>query len=104
MLPHHSSSRSTQLHEDSTSVACADRERAHQLGVSSKGGGAPFIEEGFILAEEKGLWEFQVLGFLSRCLGIILGGFSESFSGGSICIESGTFSQEEGTPLFGGYS
>jgi hypothetical protein len=41
------------LQEDSTSVACADRERAHQLGVSSKGG-APFIEEGFVLAEEKG--------------------------------------------------
>ena len=43
MLPHHSSSRSTQLQEDSTSVTCADRERAHQLGVSSKGG-APFLE------------------------------------------------------------
>jgi hypothetical protein len=62
------------LQEDSTSVACADRERAHQLGVSSKGG-APFIEEGFVLAEEKGFREFQVLGFLCRCLGIILGGF-----------------------------
>jgi hypothetical protein len=65
-------------------------------------GVAPFIEEGFVLAEEKGFREFQVLGFLCRCLGIILGGFSESFSGGSICIESGTFSQEEGAPLFGG--
>jgi hypothetical protein len=88
------------LQEDSTSVACADRERAHQLGVSSKGG-APFIEEGFVLAEEKGFREFQVLGFLCRCLGIILGGFPESFSGGSICIESGAFSQEEGAPSFG---
>jgi hypothetical protein len=36
------------LQEDSTSVACADRERVHQLGVSNKGG-APFIEEGFEL-------------------------------------------------------
>jgi hypothetical protein len=60
------------LQEDSTSVAC--RERTHQLGVSSKGG-TPFIEEGFVLAEEKGFQEFQVLGFLCRCLGIILGGF-----------------------------
>ena len=42
-LPHHSSSRSTLLQEDSTSVTCADRERAHQLGVSSEGG-APFLE------------------------------------------------------------
>jgi len=41
------------LQEDSTSVACADRERAHRLGVSSKEG-TPFIEEGFVLAEEKG--------------------------------------------------
>jgi hypothetical protein len=88
------------LQEDSTSVACADRERAHQLRVSNKGG-APFIEEGFVLAKEKGFWEFQVLGFLCKCLGIILGGFPESFSGRSICIESGMFSQEEGTPSFG---
>ena len=44
------------------------------MGFSNKGG-APFIEEGFVLAEEKGFWEFQVLGFLYRCLGIILGGF-----------------------------
>jgi hypothetical protein len=65
-------------------------------------GGTPFIEEGFTLAEEKGFQEFQVLGFLCRYLGIILGGFPESFSGGSICIESGTFSQEEGAPSFGG--
>ena len=72
------------------------------LRVSSKGG-APFIEEGFVLAEEKGFQEFQVLGFLCRCLGIILGGFSESFSGGSICIKSEMFFQEEGAPLFGGY-
>jgi hypothetical protein len=52
MLSHHSSSRSTQLQEDSTLVACANRERAHQLGVSSKGD-TPFIEEGFVLAKEK---------------------------------------------------
>jgi hypothetical protein len=31
------------LQEDSTSVTCADRERVHQLRVSSKGG-APSIE------------------------------------------------------------
>jgi hypothetical protein len=43
MLPHHSSSISTQLQEDSTLVTCADRERAHQLGVFNKGG-APFLE------------------------------------------------------------
>jgi hypothetical protein len=42
-----------QLQQDSASIVCADRERVHQLGLSSKGG-APFIEEGFILAEEKG--------------------------------------------------
>jgi len=42
------------------------------------------------------------VGLLFRCLGIILGGFPESFSGGSICIESGMFSQKEGAPLFGG--
>jgi hypothetical protein len=42
------------------------------------------------------------VGFLCRCLGIILGVFLESFSGGSICIESGTFSQKEGAPLFEG--
>ena len=57
MLPHNSSSRSTQLHEDSTSVACAGRERVHQLGFPGRGG-APFIEEGFVLAEEKGFQEF----------------------------------------------
>ena len=65
-------------------------------------GGAPFIEEGFVLVEDKRFQEFQVLGFLCRCLGIILGGFLESFSGGSICIKSGRFSQEEGAPSFGG--
>jgi hypothetical protein len=51
------------LQEDSTSVAYADRQKVHQLGVSNKGD-TPFIEEEFILAEEKGLREFQVLGFL----------------------------------------
>jgi hypothetical protein len=89
------------LQEDSTSVACAGRERVHQLGFLARGA-APFIDEGFVLAEEKGFWEFQVVGFLCRCLGIILGGFLESFNGGSICIESATFSQEVGAPLFGG--
>jgi hypothetical protein len=66
------------LQEDSTSVTCADRERAHQLRVSSKRG-APSIEGGFILAEEKRFQEFQVLGFPCRCLGIILGCFPEAF-------------------------
>jgi hypothetical protein len=89
------------LQGNSTSVSCADRERAHQLRVSSKRG-APSIEGGFILAEEERFREFQVLGFPCRCLGIILGGFPESFSGGLICIESGAISQEEGAPLFGG--
>jgi hypothetical protein len=45
------------LQEDSTSVTCADRERAHQLRVSSKKG-IPSIEGGFILAEEKRFQEF----------------------------------------------
>jgi hypothetical protein len=66
------------LQEDSTSVAGAERERAHQLRVSSKRG-APSIEGGFVLAEEKRFWEFQVLGFPCRCLSIILGGFPEVF-------------------------
>jgi hypothetical protein len=101
MLPHHSSSRSTQLQEDSTSVTCAGRERAHQLRVSSKKG-APSIEGEFILVEEKRFWEFRVLGFPCRCLGIILGCFRRHFSERFICIEIGTISQEEGAPLFGG--
>jgi hypothetical protein len=70
----------------------------HQLRVSSKRG-APSIEGGFILAEEEIFQEFQVLGFPCRCLGIILGGFLESFSGGLICIESGAISQEEGCTI-----
>jgi hypothetical protein len=40
----------------------AERERAHQLGVSNKRG-APSIEGGFVLAKEKRFWEFQALGF-----------------------------------------
>jgi hypothetical protein len=40
------------LQEDSTSVAGAKRERVHLARVSSKRG-APSIEGGFILAEEK---------------------------------------------------
>jgi hypothetical protein len=52
MIPHHSSSISTQLQGDSTLVSCVDRERVHQLRVSNKRG-APSIEGGFILAEEK---------------------------------------------------
>jgi hypothetical protein len=79
---------------------CRKRQGA-PVGVSSKEG-APFIEEGFVLAEEKGFREFQVVCFLCKCLGIILAGFLESFSGGSICIESEMFSQKEGAPLFGG--
>jgi hypothetical protein len=90
------------LQEDSTSVTCADRERAHQLRVSSKRG-APSIEGGFILAEEKRFWEFKVLGFPCRCLGIILGCFQRHFSRGFICIEIGTISQEEGAPFPGGW-
>ena len=71
------------------------------MGVSSKGG-APSIERRFDLAEERRLWEFQVLGFPCRCPSIILGGFWRDFSGRFICIDSGTISQEEGAPLFGG--
>jgi hypothetical protein len=36
MLPHHSSSISTQLQEDSMSVSCAGRERTHQLGFPAR--------------------------------------------------------------------
>jgi hypothetical protein len=36
MLPHHSSSRSTQLQEDSMLVACVGRERAHELGFLTR--------------------------------------------------------------------
>jgi hypothetical protein len=45
------------LQEDSTPVTGAERERAHQLWVSSKRG-TPSIEGGFDLAEEKRFWEF----------------------------------------------
>jgi hypothetical protein len=90
------------LQEDSTPVTGAERERAHQLWVSSKRG-APSIEGGLDLAEEKRFWEFQVLGFLCRCHSTILGGFQRYFGGGFICIESGMNSQEEGTPFFGGW-
>ena len=71
------------------------------MWVSNKRG-APFIEGGLDLGEEKRFWEFQVLGFLCRCHSIILGGFQRYFGGGFICIESGTISQEEGAPHFGG--
>jgi hypothetical protein len=40
------------LQEDSTSITGADRERAHQLRVSSKRG-TTSIEGGLILGEEK---------------------------------------------------
>jgi len=36
MIPHNSSSISTQLQEDSTLVACVGRERAHQLGFPAR--------------------------------------------------------------------
>jgi hypothetical protein len=36
MIPHHSSSISTQLQEDSMSVACAGRERVHQFGFPAR--------------------------------------------------------------------
>jgi hypothetical protein len=57
-LPHHSSSISTQLHEDSTSVAGAERERAHQLGFLARGAHHPLREDS--------LQEFEgSLGYLS---------------------------------------
>jgi hypothetical protein len=64
------------LQEDSTSVTCAGRERAHQLRVSSKRG-APSIEGEFILAEEKRFWEFRVFlaGVLASFL-VVSGGIS----------------------------
>jgi hypothetical protein len=89
------------LEEDSTSVIGVGRERAHQLWVSSKGG-APSTEGGFILSEENRFWELQVLVFPCGHQIIILGGFWRYFGGGFICIESGTISQEEGAPHFGG--
>jgi hypothetical protein len=62
------------LQEDSTSVTCEDRERVHQLRVSSKKG-TPSIEVGFILAEEKRFLEFQVLVFPCRYHSAIIGCF-----------------------------
>jgi len=62
------------LQEDSTSVIGAERERVHQLGVSNKRG-APSIEGGFVLAEEKRFWEFQVLGFPCKYHSTIIGCF-----------------------------
>jgi hypothetical protein len=90
------------LQEDSTLVTGAERERVHPLWVSSKRG-APSIEGGFHLAEEKRFWEFQLLGFPCRFHNTILGGFHSYFGGGFICIESGMNSQEEGAPFFGGW-
>jgi hypothetical protein len=58
------------LQEDSTSVTCADRERAHQLGVSSKGGG-PFLERDTL----------QVIGkaFGNSIIWVLLAGSSPLF-------------------------
>jgi hypothetical protein len=98
MLPHHSSSRSTQLQEDSTLVTCADRERVHQLRVSSRRG-APSIEGGFILAEEKRFREFQVLGFPWRYHSTIIGSFWRYSYRGLIGIERGTISLRGGRTI-----
>jgi hypothetical protein len=86
------------LQEDSTSVSCANRERAHQLRVSSKRG-APSIEGGFILAEEKGFREFQVLGFPCRYHSTIIGYFWRDSYGGLIDIERGTISLRGGCTI-----
>jgi hypothetical protein len=83
------------------SYRCRKREGAPVVGFQ-QGGGAPSIEGGFILDEETSFWEFQVFGFPFRYHSIILGGFQRYFGGGFICIESGTISQEEGAPHFGG--
>jgi hypothetical protein len=45
------------LQEDSTSATGKDRERVHQLWVSSKRG-APSIEGRFVLAENKSFWDW----------------------------------------------
>jgi hypothetical protein len=59
------------LQEDSTSVTGAERERAHQLWVSSKRG-APSIEGGFVLAEEKSFWESRYWVFLAGTIAPLL--------------------------------
>jgi hypothetical protein len=56
---------------------CREREGA-PVRVSSKRG-TPSIEGGFILAEEKRFWEFQVLGFPCRCLSTLFLVFPEVF-------------------------
>jgi hypothetical protein len=58
------------LQEDSTSVTWADRERAHHLGVSSKGG-APLLERDSL----------QVIGrpFGDSITWVLLAGSSPSF-------------------------
>jgi hypothetical protein len=86
------------LQGNSTSVSCADRERAHQLRVSSKRG-TPSIEGGFILAEEKGFREFQVLGFPCRYHSTIIGYFWRDSYGGLIDIERGTISLRGGRTI-----
>jgi hypothetical protein len=71
------------------------KERVHKLRVSSKRG-APSIEGGFVLAEEKSFWEFQVLGFPCRYHSAIIGCFRRYSYGGLICIERGTISLRGG--------
>jgi hypothetical protein len=83
------------LQEDSTSVTGAERERVHQLWVSSKRG-TPSNEGGFVLAEEKSFWEFQVLDFPCRYHNAIIGCFQRYSYGGLICIERGTISLRGG--------
>jgi hypothetical protein len=97
MLPHNSSSRYTQLQEDSISVTYADRERAQQLRVSRKRG-APSIEGGFILAEEK-RFRNLALGFPCRYHSSIIGCFWRYSYGGLIGIERGMISLRGGCTI-----
>ena len=66
-LPHHSSSRSTQLQEDSTSVSCADRERVHQFVL--------WFSKTQIYGDWEGDWRFRHLGYSYHCPIYILGEF-----------------------------
>jgi hypothetical protein len=53
--------------------------------------GAPSIEGGFVLAEEKSFWEFQVSGFPCRYHNAIIGCFRRYSYSGLICIEMDDF-------------
>jgi hypothetical protein len=65
------------------------------LWVSSTRG-APSIEGGFDLAEDKTFWEFQVLGFPCRYHSAIIGCFRRYSYGRLIGIDSGTISLRGG--------